>query len=55
MIWILYMLADTTMPNLQEITRYTDETFCRQAVKELAENNIKAVCLPKQELKNDVK
>jgi hypothetical protein len=39
------------MTNLQQINRYTDETVCKKAAKELTDNSVRAVCLPKQELK----
>ncbi len=52
MTWILYLILGTsTMTNLQQINRYTDETVCKKAAKELTDNNVRAVCLPKQELK----
>jgi len=52
MTWILYLILGTsTMPSLQQINRYTDEAVCKKAVKELTDNSVKAVCLPRQELK----
>ena len=51
MTWILYMIVGTaSMPSLQQMNhRYTDETVCKQAVKELTDKNVRAVCLPRQE------
>jgi hypothetical protein len=49
MTWVLYIILGTTMPNLQQVSRYKDENVCKQAVKELTDKNVKAVCLPKQE------
>jgi hypothetical protein len=51
MTYILYIILGTTMPSLQQVNRYTDEAVCKQAVKELTDKNVRAVCLPKQESK----
>ena len=52
MSWILYIIVGaTTMPSLQQVHRYTDETVCKSAVKEQTGQNLRAVCLPKQESK----
>lgn len=51
MTWVLYIILGTTMPSLQQVNRYTDETLCKQGVKELTDKNVRAVCLPRQETK----
>ena len=51
MSWVLYIILGSTMPSLQQINRYTDEAVCKQAIKELTDKNIRAVCLPRQEIK----
>jgi hypothetical protein len=51
MTWILYIIVGTVMPNLQQVTKYADETVCEQAVKKLMDKNVKAVCLPKEAVK----
>ena len=52
MSWILYLIVGTaSMPSLQQVNRYTDETVCKSAVKELTAQNVRAVCLPRQESK----
>ena len=51
MSWVLYIILGTTMPSLQQVNRYTDEKVCKQAVKELTDQNVRAVCLPRQETK----
>jgi hypothetical protein len=51
MSWVLYIILGTTMPVLNQVNRYTDETVCKQAVKELTDKNVRAVCLPRQETK----
>ena len=35
MSWVLYIILGNTMPSLQQVNRYADETVCKQAVKEL--------------------
>jgi hypothetical protein len=49
MSWVLYIILGSAMPILQQVNRYTDETVCKQAVKELTDKNVRAVCLPRQE------
>lgn len=52
MVWILYIILGTSsMPSLQQVNRYTEESVCKKAAKELTDNNLRAACLPKQELK----
>ena len=51
MSWVLYIILGTTMPVLNQVNHYTDETVCKQAVKELTDKNVRAVCLPRQETK----
>jgi hypothetical protein len=49
MSWVLYIILGTSMPVLNQVNRYKDETVCKQAVKELTDKNVRAVCLPRQE------
>lgn len=51
MAWVLYIILGTTMPSLQQVNQYRDENLCKQAVKELTDKNVRAVCLPKQDSK----
>jgi|APCry1669188970_1035186.scaffolds.fasta_scaffold83046_3 hypothetical protein len=52
MTWVLYLILGAgTMPSLQQVHRYSDETMCKSAVKELTAQNVRAVCLPRQETK----
>ena len=39
------------MPSLLQVNRYTDEAVCKSAVKELTLQNVRSVCLPRQESK----
>ena len=49
MSWVLYIILGSTIPVLNQVNRYTDEAVCKQAVKELTDKNVRAVCLPRQE------
>jgi hypothetical protein len=46
--WVLYLIVGTLSPSLEHVSKYTDEAVCRKAVKELQDNKLKSVCLPKQ-------
>jgi len=50
--WILYIvLGSSTMPSLQQTAIYTTEATCKIAAKALTEQNVRAACLPKENLK----
>jgi hypothetical protein len=51
MTWILYIIFGVSNPSLQQTAQYSAEEICRQATKELATQNVRAVCLPREKSK----
>jgi hypothetical protein len=51
MTWVLYILFGASSSHLQFVANYSKEEICKQASTSLAEKNVRAVCLPKENLK----
>jgi hypothetical protein len=51
MTWILYIIFGVANPTLQQTAQYSAEEVCKQAAKELAQQNVRAVCLPREKSK----
>jgi hypothetical protein len=48
MTWILYIVTGLSVPNLQQIAVYTDEQICIKATKQLENQRVRSVCIPKE-------
>jgi hypothetical protein len=51
MTWVLYIIFGAASSNLQFHANYSTEAICKQAAKALEEKSVRAVCLPKENLK----
>jgi hypothetical protein len=51
MTWTLYIIFGMYSASLQFQSNYSTEAVCKQAAKALEEKSVRAVCLPKENLK----
>jgi len=48
MTWILYIVTGLYTTNLQQLAVYTDEQVCIKATKQLENQRVRSICIPKE-------